>query len=319
MAVTNDSTAVKPYVSQALFEFEPTQKYIAHQIAKPLFVNDKEGTFFKVKRESTLPSADELARAPGAVYHRRNTEGEQQTYACVGYGEEEPTPIEDIKHYKSLFDVELNAGMQVKNDLFADREARMRELVMNTSTFTGADLYKSWAAAPWDVAGSAVMTHVAQAKEHVRGNCGLEANALILSETMLTNLVNVNTQIIARMTATTKLATPEAIRSALASILGIKYVISGTGVYNAAKKGQAADTTDIWSEDYAMVCRVAETENPREMCVARSLIWTDVADADVRIESYEEKQTDSYVVKGKLNEDELIIDPYCGFLMLIDA
>jgi len=319
MAITNDSTGVKPYVSQALMEFEPQQSFIAPMISKPLFVADETGTFFKVKRESTIPSGDELRRAKGAVFPRRSTEGEQQEYACVGYGEEEPIPFEDIAKYKSLFSAELNAAGQIKGDLYANREARIRDLLIDTATWAGASLYKDWSAAPWDVAGSAVMTHIALAKEAVRSNCGLQANALILSEVQRQNLINVNTQIIARVTNTTQLATPEVINSALAAILGLKYVFSGSSVYNSAKKGQDASITNVWSEDYAMVCRVAETENPREMCVARSLVWTDVAGADVRIETYEEKQTNSIVVQGHLNEDELVIDPYCGFLMLIDA
>jgi len=315
------STAlVAPYVSKALMEFNPVQDFIAARVARPIMSMNRTGTFAVIDRESTLPSGETLARADGAVYPRTDTTTSSFDYACSGYGLEEKLPIEQIADYKNLFDVHLNSAKVIKGKLLADREARVEDLIMNTTTFTtGKNTYKDYGSAAWSTAGTDVISQVAYAKTQLRINSGLKANAVIMSETQRQNLLTVNTKILARLMATTQLATEETMNAALASLLGVKYVITGTALSNSSKEGQDASNGEIWTDQYAMVARIAETDSPSEQALARLLVWSDIADTDVRISTYWEEGTESEIVRGKLNETQLIVDEKAGFLLEVEA
>jgi len=319
--MTIKSTAmVAPYVSQALMEFDPVQEFIAARVARPIRSSNRTGTFAVIDRESTLPSSETLERADGAVYPRTDTKTSSFEYACSGYGLEEKLPIEQIADYAELFDAQMNSGRVIKGQLFADREERVEELIMNTTTFTvGKNTYKDYGAAAWSTAGTDVISQVAYAKTQLRINSGLKANAVIMSEAQRQNLLTVNTKILARLMATTQLATEETINNALASLLGVKYVIVGSALANSSKEGQDASNGEIWTDQFAMVCRIAETDAPSEQALARLMVWSDIADTDVRISTYYEEQTESQIVRGKLNETQLIVDEKAGFLLEVEA
>ena len=75
---------------------------------------------------------------------------------------------------------QLELVQQIKHKILVEREIRVKDLLFNTSTWTGAALYKDWSAAPWDTVGSDVITHVLTAKEKVRSNCGMNPDSMLI-------------------------------------------------------------------------------------------------------------------------------------------
>ncbi len=50
-------------------------------------------------------------------------------------------------------------------------------------------------------------------------------------------------------------------------------IVAGTSK-NAAKEGQAATPAQIWSGEYAMVCKIATSVDMREPCIGRCFHWS---------------------------------------------
>jgi len=317
MAYTYDGTIPAPWLARGVFEFDPTkQGLIAHLVARIIQSDDKQGTLPLIKRESTMPMNQELRRAPGANYQRGQGEVDGSAYECIGYGYERKIPKETAAFFRTIMDAQLNAAKVVKGELLLGREKRVADLLFNATTFASylTDLH----AAPWDAAASDVIGAVGAAVETVRKRTGVKPNALFLGSTQKTNLLTVNTAIRGLLSGL-HVATPAMIDQFLADILGLKYVFSGEAVYNSAKEGATISVTDVWNEDYAMVAKVAETDDPQEPCVARIVNWRAMGEGtDVDMGVYYEPQSKSQVVQGDLYEDELIVDAQYGQLLEVD-
>ena len=52
--------------------------------------------------------------------------------------------------------------------------------------------------------------------------------------------------------------------------------------------------------------------------IGRTFLWTEDSPTNMVVESYEENQTRSTVVRVRHNVDEKRIDPYFGFLLKVD-
>jgi hypothetical protein len=199
-----------------------------------------------------------------------------------------------------------------------DREVDVKNLVFNTSTFTGSSLYTDVSgSAPWATVGSDIIGTVFDAKAKVRANSGLKANTLIVGEAVAKGLIT-NTAIKAAMSSLTD-KSEDAIRSFLASLFGLKQVLFGGAIYNSADEGQAFSGTDVWGSTYASIAHVPESEDPEAPGLGRIWQWTGLAGQSkgVRISRYRENQTDSDIVKAQMNSDEVIHDAYCAHLLKI--
>lgn len=323
MTVSYTGTIPAPWIARAVFEYDPMaegrQLLIADKIARPIQSDLKDGTVPIISRESTMPHSGTLERAPGATYDRGHVKTEGAPFKCVGYGYEHKIPAETQALFSSVMNAEVVAGRTVKGQLLAGRERKIKTLLFDTAVWTGASLYKDWSAAPWDTAGSDAINHVATSKEKLRSNTGFDANALILGHAQLVNLVMTNTAIRGLLSGI-KVATWEGVMEFLAGILNLRYIFAGGGVYNAANEAASISVTDIWGDDYAMIAKVAVSDDPSEPCVARIINWRAMGPGtDVEFGVYNEPQSKSRIVQGDLYEDYLVIDTACGFLIKIDA
>jgi hypothetical protein len=320
MSVTYSGTVPAPWIAQAVYQFNPlNQRFRAADVARPIVVMEKSGTMASVNRAGTMGKGLDLQRAPGASYARGGVTASGAAYECLIYGYEHKIPREQEALFRSIMQSQVVAGQTVLGELYTGREARIASLLCNTSLWTGSALFADNHAAPWDTAASDVIGQVGAAAEKVRANTGLAANALITSRKQIVNLITKNTAILAKFSGVA-VATPDMVLNWLAAILGLEMVIPFEAVYDAGNPGDSTPTiTDVWNEDYAMVARVARTDDPSEPCVARLLTWEAMgAGTAAEFNVYTEPQTNSTVVQGNLYEDELVVDKYCGFLMEID-
>lgn len=319
MTIHSPGTLDQPIIGQAIFEFEPEQKYIAQTIAPILPSDTKAGKLLKVLRAGTLPGKnDSLSVANGAAYSRTGMGTGLQDFSADKTGEEFPITEEDEALYSNYFDALTDAGRVLRNNLLADRERKIASLFYDTDVFTaGKKNFKDNKAAPWSVAGTSIIAQVGAAILAVTQNTGMKPNTLIISSLQLHYMQYLNTEIMGRL-INIMIPTPEAILMHLAAIFGIARVVVGDGIQNSANEGVDAIIEDIWTSNYAMVARCAVTASPKEDCIARIPVWTELADSDVRISTYVEDQTDSTIVKGKLFEDHLIVDDLAGMLMQVE-
>lgn len=301
----------------AFHEYSPTRaRYIAGDIL-PIHNVGKEAATISVtlRKNLTIP---ETRHANGAVYNRVELYMDDMAYACVDHGLEGQVTNRDKAKYANDFDAELEKTAGIKIKMLLAREKRIKDMIFNTTTWTGADLYTDNASNPWDDATKDIIGQVGAAKEKVRLNTGVPANALIIGEATLQNILK-NDDLIARFPGTAVI-NEVIIRSSMAAIFGLQDLLVGQAAYNSADEGQDASMSDMWGDDYAMVAALGSEGLPMtEPQLGRTILWQEYVSDIEYVESYREEQTKSDIIRVEHSVDEKVFDAYFGHLMKIDA
>lgn len=318
MPVTYDGTVPAPWIAKAIKEFGGDFSYIWQIVAPMITSKDKKGTIGKRSRGKIAGDGRSTRRQPGAAYDRDKLALGAVEYNVKGYGKEVPIPKEQQALYATVMDALIAGGEKCRNDIFVDLEGIVRDLIINTTTWTGAALFSDNKAAPWSTAGTSIQSQVAAAMEKVRLGTGTKANALIVSQGQWKNMINVNTQFKGYLSGIA-VPTPDAVRRVIEAVLELKVVV-GDAIYNSAIEGQDFAGSNIWSDDYAMVARICMTSRPDEPGVARSVAWEAMGPGtDMETKIYPEPQTSSQVVQGDMHVDNVVVDPAYGHLMQIEV
>ncbi len=301
----------------AFHEYSPRRaRYIAREILPILNVGKEAATISVTKRKNlTIP---ETKHANGAVFNRVELYMDDMAYACEDHGLEGQVTDRDKEKYADDFDAEVEKTQGVKIKMMLAREKRIKDMIFNTTTWTGGDLYTDNSANPWDTVTTDIIGQLVAAKEKVRLNTGVPANALIIGEAAMQNLLK-NDDIIARFVAVT-VVTEAILRSAMSAIFGLQDLIVGQAAYNSADEGQDASMSDMWGDDYAMVAALGEEGLPMtEPQLGRTILWQNYIPDIEYVETYREEQTKSDIVRIEHSVDEKVFDSYFGHLMKIDA
>lgn len=300
----------------AFHEFVPDgQRFIADQILPPRPVMKKAATLSVITREN-LKRTD-TKHSNGGAFNRINLVGEDMSYGCIDRGLEIPVTDDDRANYANDFDCEVESTQVLKQRMLIEREVRIKALVFNLSTWTGAPLYTDNSGSPWITSTTKVIKQVLAGKEKVRLGTGVVPNALILGEATLSQLLY-NEEIIARF-PNAAMITEDMLRAALSAIFGLQNLIVGSVVYDGANEGQDFSGTDVWGSTYAMVAKIQQGSTQVNPGVGRSLIWSPLDQEIDSIVEYREEQTESDIYRSREYRDEKIFDPHFGHLMKINT
>lgn len=305
-------------LAEAFHEYSPRRaRFIADLILPKYGTVKQAATLSVVKRKNlTIP---ETAHANGAVFNRVDLYMDDLDYACKDHGLEGQVTDWDRERFATEFDAEVEKTQAVKIKMMMAREKRVHDLIFNLTTWPvgTAALYTDNSAAPWDAAGSDIIGQVLAARELVRHNTGVPANAMIIGEVTLINMLQ-NTAIIARFPGALVI-TEAMLRAQMGALMGIQELIVGQAVYNSADEGLTFVGTDIWPDDYAMVAVLGEENLPvTEPQLGRTILWNPYTSDLEYVESYREEQTKSDVVRVEHAVAEKVFDAYFGHLMKID-
>lgn len=302
-------------LGEAIHEFNVSDVgLIADDVLPIMQVQKKAATMSVVTREN-MKRVD-TKHANGAAYNRVTTQTEDLAYACEERGLEEQLTDQDRSNYANDYDPEYETSMLCYRRLLIEREVAVAAMIFNTTTWTGASLYTDYSGAPWDTAASDAIAQVGVAKEYVRTNGAGIADTLIIGAKSLQNLLNMT--VIKNRFPGAAVLTEAMIRSNIAAIFGLQNLIVGRSSYDSANEGQDFTGADVWSDDYAMICR-RSTGSPKEGGLGKTLLWTDESPDIVNVDQYREEQTKSDIFRVRHYVDELIFDKYCGYLIKIDA
>jgi hypothetical protein len=275
----------------------------------------KSGNFAKITRDSILRSRN-VKRVARSAYSRDDFEVKDQAFSCEERGHEQPLDDSERSMYASDFAAEVAASRIAANVVLTEQERDVATMILNATTWTGASLFTDNKATPWTTVGTDIIGQVMAGKEKVRGNTGMKANALVISQSVLELGLKCNTAIKTAIQYTA-IPTEDAVVRALSGLLGLRYILIGDSVYNSAKEGQTFASADAWSNRYAMICRVAETEDLAEPCIGRTLLWSADSADNATVEEYREEQTRSWVYRCRQNVDEVVFDANFGHLLQI--
>lgn len=291
--------------------------YIATKVAPVLEVAKQTGTFGKYTIEQLLQTKDTV-RAPGAPYGRSKSTFGTATYACVENGWEEPVDDREAEMYSDYIDAEMIATERCLSIVQQNAEIRWATAIFNASTWTGSTLTTA-ITHEWDDFTNAVpVSDVAAAKLKVYDLTGIVPNALVINWRTYQNL-RMCAEVIDRLeSAGAGVASdPSSIGIAqLQSVFDLSKIIVAGGIKNTANEVLAASLSPVWSNEYAMVCRVAETNNIKEPCIARTFHWgADGSSIGGTVESYRDETVRSNIIRVRHDVDELVMYTECGHLL----
>jgi len=312
-------STLRPDLAGSFMEFGlemDRQGFIGHRVLPVIDVMKQSGSFGKIPIEQLLQNRD-TARAPGSGYSRGNFTFAKVAFATEEHGAEEPIDDRESEMYAEYFDAEQISAQRAFDAVLRNAEKRSAAAVFNTTTWTGSGV-TTGITNEWDDAANAVpITDVEAAVKKVYDGSGLWPNALIINRKVFRNLRNVASIIdrikYAGFTDPRAGAINEA---ALAQVFDLDFIIVAGSSKNTAVEGQAASLAPVWSDEYAMVAKIATTNDIKEPCVGRILHWPgDGSDVDGRVETYREENKRSDIVRVRHDVDELILYPEAGHLL----
>lgn len=318
-APTSALTTLRPDLASFLeYDLESDRLgYVASKVFPVVEVASQAGVFGVIPVEQLLQQRT-TARAPGSGYSRGNFTFTTSSFACEEHGAEEPVDDRQAKMYREYFDAEQVATMRAFSAVLRNAERRVADAVFNTTTWTGASL-TTGITHEWDDATNCVpITDVNAARNKVYDGSGLWANALIINKKVFHNLRRSTQVIDAIESAGAGDASKQSDITAdlLARVFDLDYVIVAGASRNSAAEGAAATPTQIWSDEYAMVCRIATSADMAEPCIGRMFHWSeDGSSPGGTVESYRDEIVRANIIRVRHDVDEVVLYPQAGHLL----
>ncbi len=281
---------------------------IGMQVLPAVEVAKKSGRFGIIPIEQLLQSPD-TKRAPGSGYARGGFKFETSTFACEEHGWEEPIDDAEAAMYSEYFDHEQISAARARDFVLRNMEKRIAALIFNTTTWTGSSL----TTAPtneWDDAANAVpITDIKNASAKVWDGCGLWPDTLIISHKVFNNL-RVCAQVLDAVKsagAGDRALQTDINKQLLAQVFDLRKILVGGGAKNTATEGSLT-LAEIWSGEYAMICKTADSKDFREPCVGRMFHWgEDGSNIGGTIESYRDETVRGDIVRVRHDVDEKVL------------
>lgn len=316
---TSNPATLRPDLAEFMeFDLESErQGYVATQVLPVIETGLQADNPGKVPLESLLFDGDTL-RNSGSNYNRGSFKFETFSFATQENGWEEPIDERDEKRYQYLLQVDRIANARAQGVVARNQEKRAAALVFNPTTWNGAALTTAITNEWDDNANCVPVTDVEAAVNRVYNNSGLWANALIINRQVFRNLRN-SAQVRDRITsagAGDAAKASDVTVEMLRAVFDLDHVIVAGSSKNTANEAKAATPAQIWSGEYAMVCRIATSGDMREPCIGRTFHWS--ADGSIiggTVEEYEEVQSRSRIIRVRHETAEVIMYAQAGHLL----
>ena len=321
-APSTSLATLRPDLAESFMEFDlemDARGFVSNRVFPVVDVASQAGNFGRIPLEELLQQRD-TKRAPGSGYARGNFTFKPETYACEEHGAEEPVDDREAQMYAEYFNAEVISTLRAYSSVLRNAEQRVADAVFNTTTWDGSALTTE-ITNEWDsnhTTDAVPIDDVEAAVQKIYDNSGLWANALIINRKVFRNLRNLD-QIIERI-ASSGAGSPtkasDITTAMLEQVFDLEHVIVAGSSKNTAKEGQAAVVGQIWDEEYAMVCKIATSQDFREPCIGRTFHWSqDGSSIGGTVESYRDESVRSDVIRVRRDTDEIVLYKEAGHLL----
>jgi len=305
----------RPDLAASFEEFDlelQSRGYITHRVL-PVFETPKvSGTYGVIPIEQML-RASNTKRAAGGAYGRGGWTFQEQSYTCLENGFEEPVDDRESEMYSDFFDAEQVSAARAFEQVLRGQEERVAAAVFNTTTWTATSVTNEWD----DASNATPITDVENGVQAVYAASGVWPNALIINRKVYRNL-RLCDQIIDRFKSQgfVDVRASKINEAMLASIFDLDEIIVAGTTKNSANEGAAASLAPVWSDEYAMITKVATSNDLREACLGRTFHWgQDGSQPGGTIESYRDETVRGDVVRVRHDVDNKIIYSAVGELL----
>jgi len=313
-------TSLRPDIAGSFEEFDlemDRRGFIGMQVMPAFESQMQAGTVGKIKLEDLLQNRN-IDRAPGGGYSRGDWTFEDWDFATKERGAEEPIDDREAQMYSLFFDYEVVCAARAFDAVLRGQEKRAADLIFNGTTWTGSSL-KTAVSNEWDDSTNAEpIDDVEAAVRKVYANSGLMPNALVINRFVFRNLRE-SAQVRARIVSSGA-GNPEKARDVtvemLKAVFDLDHILVAGSSKNGANEGQAATPSMIWSSEYAMVCRIAETNDIKEPCIGRTFHWgADGSQIGGTFETYRDETVRSDIARARHDVQEKVMYVEMGHLL----
>jgi hypothetical protein len=303
---TSDTAVQRPDLGVLVQEYMESAEelgFVGLQVM-PLFETQEQSANYPVIPKEVMLHMAKTGRAMRSKYNRSDWEWEEGYYSTKENGWEEAVDDRELKLYASKFDAEAVASRRASKIILRAQEQRIANLVFNATNFTAHGVTHEWD----DTANAVPIDDVATGIEAVIKASGMKPNVLIIARTTWRNLKR-NAQIIAQIKYTFPGADINSMSTAqMAHILDIDQVLVAGAVYNSGNKGQDATVADLWSNEYAMLTKIAPGGSDlTEPCLGRTFLWTEDSPTNEVVESYRDEGVRGDVIRVRHDTHESLI------------
>lgn len=301
-----------------MFQFDQLMNrngFIGHLVAPVFEAAEQAGTYGLIPVKQLLKEP-QIGRNSRGDYNRTDFTFEDATYATVEHGLEMPIDRRRAKIYRDFFDFETVCTANVLDIVLRAAEKRIADMVFNATTFTS---YTAAVSIQWDNLTTAVpITDVETAVRAVWANTGIWPDSIAINRHVFRNL-RLCTQITDKIASSGGGASiePGKITAAqIASCFDLRNVFIAGSARDSANEGQAVSISSVWSNEYVMIFKAAETNNIEEPCLARTLHWgEDGSQIGGTIETYYADASRGDVVRVRHETQEKIQYTALGYLL----
>lgn len=281
--------------------------YIGHKVLPVMEVQSASGVFGRIPLEQLLQQRETL-RAPGGGYARGNWTFTTDSYACVEHGAEEPVDDNEAKMYAEYFQAEQVSAMRAYDAVLGNAEKRVADAVFNAVTFSPTSVTNEWD----DLTNATPIDDVEARVQNIFDTTGMRADTLIISWKVFRNLRRCS-QIIDRIEsagAGNATKASDVTEQMLAQVFDLQNILVAGSAYNSAAEGQTASLSQVWSDEYAAVCKLNSGNDIRQPGLGRTMHWAaDGSSVGGTVESYREEQTRSDIIRVRHQVAEKILYP----------
>ena len=289
--------------------------FVGLDVCPAIEVPSASGAFPLIAVEQLLQDP-ETERGPGSGYNKRQFTYGKGAFVTVEQGLEVPVDSRHAAGLSLAFDEHRVAASLAFDGVLRAAERRTAALIFNATTWTGSKLFLD-VTTEWSAIGATARADVKAAIARVKANSGLTPNALIINDAVYQNLLD-NTLLLTRMenVGVRDPSDTEINATTLAQALGIERVIIAGAKHASSIEGATMVFANIWSSEYAMICRVATTSDRSEACIGRTLHWDqDGGTIGGTIETYRDEETRGDVVRVRHQVQEKVMYAEAGFLL----
>lgn len=285
--------------------------FIASEVL-PVFETAKKDSQFPVMPREAFLKIPNTKRAARGAYNRADYAFGSDNYQCEEDGWEEVVDDSEAALYSRFFDAEAMATMRAMNIIQRAYEYRVASAVFNATTFTAHAVTNEWD----DAAAATPLADVNAGKIAIRNATGLIANTLIIAYSTFLNL-GLSANVLGRIQYTNPGVERGEIEAALlAKYFGVERVLVGGAIMDATAKGKSMVTaTDLWNNEYAMLCYINGGADLIAPTLGRTFLWTEDSPGMLNVETYRDETVRGDVVRVRQSTDEKLLHVACGYLL----
>lgn len=282
--------------------------YVGFQIAPLIEANYKSGQYRTMKLNQLLQKRD-ASRNPDGSFKRIDADFEMKTYRCKDYGLEMPVDNSRAAEFAGIIDSEQVAASLARHGVLEAHELRVIaviDAITPTAVGSGHKFDDDTAPLTADFAGY---------KQTFREACGFAPNALCLDQSVI-DLMMENASIQDKFVGANNRTAREIMLTGLAAALGLEEVIAANGMQNTVASPKAASLATTWPRAKALLFRKSMAPNTETPQFMRTIHWSGAGSRPgCSFEQYEEPQTDSTVIRQRMDTTEDVIYSGCAMVL----